>query len=193
MVETALPQLAAWETFYLIVGTAGGALTGLMFVVVALGADSRSIAGETDVSVFGTPTIVHFCVVLLVSSLVSAPFRHPVPLAGCLGATAVAGLAYVGSVVRLAGKKTAYQPVFEDWLWHAALPPVRYLGLLISAVMLPRSLGNALFGVGAVAVLLLFIGIHNAWDAATWMAIQRRQEDSPAAANEADPPVAAPE
>jgi hypothetical protein len=31
-----------------------------------------------------------------------------------------------------------------------------------ATVLLPR---EALFGVGAAALLLLFIGIHNAWDA----------------------------
>jgi hypothetical protein len=32
----------AWETFYVIVGSAAGALTGLMFVVIALVANART-------------------------------------------------------------------------------------------------------------------------------------------------------
>jgi hypothetical protein len=32
-----------------------------------------------------------------------------------------------------------------------------------------------LFVIGATALLLLFIGIHNAWDAVTWMAQQGQQ------------------
>jgi hypothetical protein len=30
------------------------------------------------------------------------------------------------------------------------------------------NIGGALFGVGAAVLLLLFIGIHNAWDAVTY-------------------------
>jgi hypothetical protein len=37
----------------------------------------------------------------------------------------------------------------------------------------------ALFGVGAAALLLLFIGIHNAWDAVTYhiFVVRKRQEN----------------
>jgi hypothetical protein len=33
--------LADWESFYVIVGSSAGALTGLMFVVITLVADAR--------------------------------------------------------------------------------------------------------------------------------------------------------
>jgi len=33
--------LSAWDTFYVIVGSSGGALIGLQFVVITLIADSR--------------------------------------------------------------------------------------------------------------------------------------------------------
>jgi steroid 5-alpha reductase family enzyme len=54
----------AWETFYVIVGSAAGALTGLMFVVIALVANVRT-SSEPQIDAFGTPTVVHFGAVLL--------------------------------------------------------------------------------------------------------------------------------
>jgi len=34
---------------------------------------------------------------------------------------------------------------------------------------------EALFGIGAAALLLLFIGIHNAWDAVTYHVFVKKQ------------------
>jgi hypothetical protein len=70
----ALLPFAAWESFYVIVGSSGAALTGLQFVVIVLGAEARSLRG-VDVGVFGTPTVVHFCAVLLISAILSVPWR----------------------------------------------------------------------------------------------------------------------
>jgi hypothetical protein len=36
----------------------------------------------------------------------------------------------------------------------------------------------ALFGVGAAALLMLFIGIHNAWDTTTWHVFQKSREET---------------
>jgi hypothetical protein len=40
-----------------------------------------------------------------------------------------------------------------------------YAILALSALAAPSHTRESLFGVGAAALLLLFIGIHNAWDA----------------------------
>ena len=60
--------------------------------------------------------------------------------------------------------------MFSDWVWHAGLPLLAYLSLLITALVMRRAPEGALYGVEAVELLLLFIGIHNAWDAAVWIA-----------------------
>jgi hypothetical protein len=61
--------------------------------------------------------------------------------------------------------------VFEDWLWHAVLPLIAYAVLLIAAIVLRSYPQRVLFVVGATALLLLFIGIHNAWDTVTYIAV----------------------
>ena len=65
--------LVAWESFYIIVGSSAGALTGLQFVVITLTAES-SAGGPPEIAAFGTPTVLHFCAALLVSALLSAPW-----------------------------------------------------------------------------------------------------------------------
>jgi hypothetical protein len=76
---------------------------------------------------------------------------------------------YAVIVVRRARRQTDYQPVLEDWLRHAVFPLVSYTA---PALLLPGNPVPALFGIGAVTVLLLFIGIHNAWDSVTYIAVQ---------------------
>jgi hypothetical protein len=58
--------------------------------------------------------------------------------------------------------QTEYISVLEDWLWHTILPLIAYIVLVIAAVLLPSDPTQAMFGIGAVTILLLFIGIHNA-------------------------------
>ena len=173
--EGAAP-LAAWEGFYVIVGTSAAALTGLQFVVMALVSDVETHASGQTVSAFGTPTVVHFCASLLISAVVSAPWPG---LGGpdlALAAAGVAGLAYTARVVRTARRQTGYAPVFEDWLWHGILPLVAYAALAGAAAALWRGASEALFVVGAVAVLLIFVGIHNAWDTVTYLALRHVEE-----------------
>ena len=65
--------------------------------------------------------------------------------------------------------------MFEDWLWHTILPLLAYTGAMVAALFLPRSPEPALFVIGAAALLLLFIGIHNSWDTVTYIAVERVQ------------------
>ena len=75
--ETLAPSaLAHWESFYVIVGSSAGALTGLMFVVITLIADSKQPRTLTEINAFATPAVVHFSAVLLISAVLSAPWPN---------------------------------------------------------------------------------------------------------------------
>ena len=75
---------AEWESFYVIVGSSAAALTGLQFVVIALSADTGTEGLSTGSAVFATPTVVHFCAVLLIASILCVPRQTPFSLAACL-------------------------------------------------------------------------------------------------------------
>ena len=62
---------------------------------------------------------------------------------------------------------------FEDWLFHFVLPLAGYGILMLSAWQAFLHTFEALFGVGGAALLLLFTGIHNAWDAVAYHALER--------------------
>jgi hypothetical protein len=166
--------LTAWANFYAIVGASAASLTGLMFVVVTLIPDAGSGRTGESVSAFGTPTVVHFCAALLVSVIMCAPWPAAPDASLAVGLTGALGLGYVAVVLRRARRQSEYQPVFEDWLWHTLLPFAGYAALVIASFVLTRRPG-ALFIFGASTVLLLFIGIHNAWDTVTYLALARMQ------------------
>ncbi|MDQ2974531.1 MAG: hypothetical protein M3R69_03855 [Acidobacteriota bacterium] len=175
MEEAARSPLIAWESFYVIVGSSGAALTGLQFVVIALIAQARVRATARQIEAFGTPTIIHFCAVLLLSAILSAPWLGLSSVALALGACGASGLVYGVIVVRRAQRQTGYSPVFEDWLWHTVLPLFAHALLLISAVALRSYPHRVLFVIGGVTLLLLFIGIHNAWDSVTYITFEKLQ------------------
>jgi hypothetical protein len=75
------------------------------------------------------------------------------------------GTLYSLNVIRRMRKQGVYEPELEDWLFHVVLPVAAYVIMTLSAVAALSYTSEALFGIGAAALLLLFIGIHNAWDA----------------------------
>jgi hypothetical protein len=163
--------LPTWEAFFIIVGSSAGALTGLQFVVLALVNDSPTPRDAHTIDTFGTPTIVHFCAVLLVSAVLSAPWPDLQGAAVITGITGLAGVVYSLIVIRRARRTTSYKPEMEDWIWHCALPLIGYGTLLVSSIALDLYHVLALFGVAVFSLLLLFIGIHNAWDTVTYVTI----------------------
>src|SRR5437660_8491337 len=178
MQEAAVSPLAAWQNFYVIIGSSAASLTGLMFVVITLIAGARVRGASGGLAAFGSPTVVHFGAALLVAALLSAPWQVLWNAGLLLGLCGLGGVIYVVIVVRRARHQTDYQPVLEDWLWHTVFPLVSYTALLVAAIVLPGNPAPALFVIGAATVLLLFTGIHNAWDTVTYLAIERSQPEN---------------
>src|SRR5215475_2059583 len=76
-----MSELDAWDSFYVIIGSAAGVLIGLQFVVVTLVAERPSLRATEAGAAFATPTIVHFSLVLLISALIRVPWHTIMPLA----------------------------------------------------------------------------------------------------------------
>jgi hypothetical protein len=163
--------LKAWESFYVIVGSSGAALTGLQFVVMALVAEIPGRRSSREVAAFGTPTVVHFCAVLFISAVLSAPWQTLSGPAIVLGLSGVLGVIYAIVIVIRTRRQDGYKPVLEDWLFHVVFPFLSYAALLGAGLALPWRPLPALFSVGAASLLLLFVGIHNAWDTVTYLTV----------------------
>lgn len=168
---------SAWENFYVIVGSAGAALTGLQFVVIALVTELRRKRTSDQIDAFATPSIVHFCAALLLSSILSAPWHALSSAAIATGICGGAGVAYTALVVHRVSHQTGYKLVFEDWLFHTGLPFLAYLTVLAASLTLVSHTVDAEFGLASASLLLLFIGIHNAWDTVTYIATDKGDGD----------------
>ena len=177
MAETASSVLTPWSNFYIMTGSAAASLTGLMFVVITLvtGVERRQRSRD-GVSTFSTPTVVHFGAALLVSAILSAPWRSLVYPATLLGLAGLCGVIYELGVMYRTKRLSMYKADLEDWAWYTILPFVAYVVILAGAIMLHSMPIQALFAFAAVVVLLIFTGIHNAWDVVTYIAIEFRDE-----------------
>ena len=167
-----------WEGFYVIVGTSAAALTGLMFVVLAVAVDAGPRAASTrSIETYVTPTIVHFSASLLFSAILSAPWPGPLGIQIMLGAAGITGLVYSLFILRWTRDVKTYSMVLEDWVWHIVFPLLAYGATIASAIVLGGHPLLGLFLAGGASTLLLLIGIHNAWDTVTHLTFQRLKRE----------------
>jgi ribosomal protein S18 acetylase RimI-like enzyme len=179
--------LAGWGDFYLITGTAAAALTGLQFVVQSLLAADLQTRRETgdaegSIAAFGSPTIVHFTLAVAISCLLCMPWPTPIGLRESLGALGLGGLVYCMVVWWRARKVTIYTPVAEDWAWHVLLPAAAYAAVVVASVLFRKTTTGPLFAVALGTLVLLCVGIHNAWDTVIFITVtslSRRRSDTP--------------
>jgi hypothetical protein len=169
--------LSEWQNFYIIMGSAAGGLTGLQFVVMALIADMPAIDEESQaVTVFSTPSIVNFGVVLLLAAVLVMPWRSITPISIIWGVAGALGILYTSFTGWRFKKQRAYVPVFEDYFFRVIMPVIGYAVLGAAAFTAKTHERAALFQVAAVALMLLFVGIHDAWDNATYLILYKRSE-----------------
>jgi hypothetical protein len=169
-VREAGDMLSAWNSFYVMMGSSAAALTGLVFIVVTLIRDQRRRGSDAGMTTFTTPTVVHFGCALFTSALMSVPFGSLVPMAVVLGIVGAGGLVYVVRITLQMTKLKSYRADAEDWTWNVALPAIAYATLIVGAIAMHGSPARALFAPAISVALLVFIGIHNAWDVVTFLA-----------------------
>jgi hypothetical protein len=163
--------LTAWQGYYTIIGSAGGALIGLQFVVIALIANVRLKPNASTLAAFGTPTVLHFAGALVVAAVMCAPWPALSDLSYPLAFLGVVGLGYGAMALHHLMHQDDYSPDWEDWLWFVILPVIGYVTLILAALLLTMNPHAALFAVAGVTLGLLLIGIHNAWDSVTHLIV----------------------
>src|SRR5215831_2351246 len=108
--------MANWESFYVIIGSSGAALIGIQFVVITLAAGLSQRPPFASVRAFASPTIVHFASAVVLSAVMSAPWRSTVAPELVLVAGGLGGVAYASVVIRRLRHQTHYTPVWQDWI-----------------------------------------------------------------------------
>lgn len=172
--------LTPWANFYILTGSAAAALVGLMFVVITLvTGEERTLKNPDGIAAFSTPTVLHFGAALFVSAVLSAPWRSLYGAGTLVGIAGFCGVVYLGRVIYLARRLPSYRPDLEDWTWYTILPSIAYGSLAVEAFVLHFHPIEVLFGFGGGVLLLIFIGIHNAWDVVTFIATGGAKADPP--------------
>jgi modulator of FtsH protease len=164
-----------WENFYLVTGGAAGALIGLMFVVATLGTRASREESLRGASLYMTPTVVAFSVVMVVSAFVAVPHLTTASVAAVLGAIAGAGVIYSAVTCwRLTRRSGA--PHWSDYWCYGYGPVVFYLAFGGAAAGVATGQPWSASAVAAVLMALLLLAIRNAWDLVTWLAPARAPE-----------------
>jgi hypothetical protein len=159
-----------WRDFYVMIGTASGAIVGASFIVASLASGVR----ERGIGMRGfiSPTTVHLASVLVGAAILSVPKIPPAAIALLLGGGGLAGAIYgILVVTRIWSLKLG----IEDWLFYALLPVVAYGAIATAAAMFVLGLDSPLYVLAAALILLLIIGMRNAWDMATFLITRDRE------------------
>lgn len=167
--------LRQWHDFYALIGTAAATLVGLMFVAASIGAGVFTLAHQAGIRSFLSPTVVHFSAVLIICLLASAPSETWLSLGILLACAGVIGGAYSAWIWRRMAKH-GITPTIDivNRLWYTFLPIAVYLMVTGAGLSLTSHDGGSLKVLALGLVLLLVIGIRNAWDMTVWI-IDRRQ------------------
>lgn len=171
-----MSELAEWESFYVIVGGGAAALIGLQFVVLTLIAASPRLGAPEASAAFATPAIVHFSTVLLIAAVLRVPWQGTAAVTLLWGLVGLTGTAYTVIVARRVRRQTTYRADLEDWVFHSLLPLAAYTVVALSALAAHGHPHESLIALGAAVLLLLFIAIHNTWDAISYHVFVRMRK-----------------
>ena len=158
-----------WDSFYLLIGGAAGALIGLLFIVVTLirGGDAAMLLRTTGV--YMTPTVAHLAMVLLLSAVATAPSISVATDGAIFGVCALACLGFAGRALLMFGIRSVKATHWSDILAYGVAPFALCTALAVSAAACWLSPAWAARGIAASLLGLLLLAIRNAWDLVTWI------------------------
>jgi hypothetical protein len=166
-------RLHDWHDFYLLIGTASATLIGLMFVAASVGARFFDVERETASRAFLTPTVLHFSAVLTTCLFATAPPHRGPPLGVFLLVGGTVGMGYVCRLWIIMHRRGLTKSIdLADRSCYVFLPMVSYLILTGTAIMLLKGLALGLDVLALTLVMLLLLGIRNAWDMTLWVVLR---------------------
>jgi len=162
--------LSQWHDFYTLIGAAGATLVGLMFVAASIGAGVFTRAHQAGIRSFLSPTVVHFSAVLFICLIASAPTQTWRSLGIFMILAGLTGSGYAGWIWHRMAKH-GLMPTIDliDRLWYTFLPLVAYLAVLGAGLSLTSHDAGSLDVLAFSLLILLVIGIRNAWDMTVWI------------------------
>ncbi len=153
--------IAGWETFYLLMGTAGATLVGLLFVAVSINIDIFRKRDYLDMQYFAALTFNSFFYVLLISLMVLIPRQTQLGLGLPLLALGLLGFANSLVQQRRAGQVQAGRAAGIATRFR--LTGISLALLALAGLGLAFGLTIAMYLLVVVLVLLLATAMVNAW------------------------------
>src|SRR5580700_4174431 len=172
----AAETLKEWHDFYVLMGTAGATLLGLLFVAVSLGAGYLTEESQSATRTFMSPVVVHFTSVFFLSAVALFPSHQAKFLAALIGATALIG-AIISTYITIQVVRTDMTNYLQDYLAYGLLPGVGYLVLLAAAVSIYLEKDFGLNALAGALLLLEILNIRNAWDLMLTMVRRHHRND----------------
>jgi hypothetical protein len=175
MGESLADRLRDWHDFYLLIGTASATLIGLMFVAASIGASYFTAEREAGLKAFLTPTVLHFTAVLVTCLVATAPAHNRASFGVLLAAIGAVGIAYAIRVWLHMNRRGITSTIdLADRAWYVFTPLLVYLLLGCAGLTVEAHVATALVVLSASVVLLLLVGIRNAWDMTVWIVIRAK-------------------
>jgi hypothetical protein len=172
----AAETLKEWHDFYVLMGTAGATLLGLLFIAVSLGAGYLTEERQSATRTFMSPVVVHFTSVFFLSAIALFPSHHARFFAALIGGTASIG-AIISTYITIQIVRTDLTNYVEDYLAYGLLPGLGYLALLAAAVSIYLEKDFGLNALAGALLLLAIVNIRNAWDLMLTMVHRHRRKD----------------
>ena len=123
------------------------------------------------------PNRCAICSCPLLAGIFSAPWQTLSSLSLLLGVVGLGMVFYSIIVLRRMRRVPNYQSTLEDWLGYLVFPLLAHVLLIVAAFVLPENPAPALYIVGSGMILLLLVGIRNAWDMVTFLAVERAHSE----------------
>ena len=163
--------LSDWRDFYVTIGTASGAIVGASFIVATLASELKE--RTLGLRGFITPTAVYLGSVLVGSAILTAPTLTPFALALLLGIGGAAGAVYA---VIVATRVWNMNLDLADRACYVVIPILAYAAIAVAAVLESWAFAWTFDTLAVALVVILIVGMRNAWDMATFMIMRNREQ-----------------
>ncbi len=183
-------HLGHWETFYVLVGTAGATLAGLTFVAITAASGFASRRNITALRSHLDPSVVAFALTLLLSCVLLMPtLTAPVLGLVLLGSGVYMGI-YTAFIMRQLNllrvtRSTPTAPAYGydlfDRMFYGLVPVASGALLLLSGILLLLGeIEQAMSVLGVTLLVLIAMGIRNALDMLMLTLTRRPPQTEPA-------------
>ncbi len=172
---SSLDMLHDWHDLFVVIGAASGGLLGAIFVVASIGSGFLTKRHAAATRVFLTPTVIHMATVMFGCALAVVPSLERISFGVMFGLGGLIGLIYSCAIGLNVKRRRAIDA--EDRIWYAALPILGYAAVAAAALLVLWRKPAGLEILAAALVLLLAVGIRNAWDMILFFVLHARRSN----------------